>query len=195
MPRHLRSGARNGRRGDSRCLLRSACSGLGLPGRAADRSRGRGSNKRRSRTGNAGPGWTLARRRTGAVRSACGGGCAAAGPRGKSAAPRCAEAKHRLTPPRRYRARTARLAVAPCRRQSGSLPLPENRVKIRFDPEIARPIDHSTIRIRWLDAQTSAQATGSRAVLLREAAGRISVGISHPSPMAKGYEKDHAIGC
>jgi hypothetical protein len=62
----------------------------------------------------------------------------------------------------------------------GCRPLPESREEIRFPPEITRPIGHNTIPINRLETQTGMRAAGSRGMLLREAAGRISAGISHP---------------
>src|SRR5436309_1446426 len=56
---------------------------------------------------------------------------------------------------------------------------PSLRAGRKFDVtrKIACPIDHNTIHIKWLDAQASARAAGSRGMLLRDAAGIIWVGI------------------
>ncbi len=63
-------------------------------------------------------------------------------------------------------------------------PLPESREEIRSHLEITGQIDHNTIPINRLETQAGMRAAGSRGMLLREAAGRNSAGISHPSVMA-----------
>jgi hypothetical protein len=63
-------------------------------------------------------------------------------------------------------------------------PLPESREEIRSHLEITRQIDHNTIPINRLETQAGMRAAGSRGMLLREAAGRNSAGISYPSVTA-----------
>ena len=65
----------------------------------------------------------------------------------------------------------------------GNASLPESREK--FDPalKITCLIDHKTIKIKWLDTPSSARAAGSHLARLREAAGRICVGILHRFPI------------
>src|SRR5439155_18438254 len=80
------------------------------------------------------------------------------------------------------------------RRSAGTmptLPMPNSAAraslragrKFEAAPEIARRIGHKAIQIKWLHDQTRTWAAGSRLPLLREAAGRICIGISHCSRM------------